>query len=76
MNIDGITVTIDRETLKVTLARWGRCVVIRFVEIDHLLNWMYLVGTIKHDYPHGIPIPHMAQLAHDHLGHLLRNDFF
>ncbi len=51
MNLDGITLTIDRDTLKVTLARGGCRVVIRFVEIDHLLNWMYLVGTVKHDHP-------------------------
>lgn len=76
MNLDGITITVDRETRKVTLARWGCHVGIRFVEIDHLLKWMYVVGTVKHEHPHGIPIPLMAQLAQDHLGHLLHNDFF
>jgi hypothetical protein len=76
INIDGITITVERETLKVTLARWGQRVVIRFVAIEHLLKWMYLVGTVKHEHPHGILIPIMAQLAHAHFGHLLHNDFY
>lgn len=55
MNIDGITITVDRDTLKVTLARWGRRVVIRFVEINHCSNgciwWARSNPTIRMAFP-------------------------